>query len=133
MMKKIKILVFLLIAFSFVNQSSAQVKGINKPEKDTVFVFKSSRPLLQKNSFDDENTWAWGVDFLLSNSGFGLGAFYQHIIGKDLFIFASLYVSGARNTDELELPNYQYQRYVPNLKIEISKAQFLFHKFSQVF
>ncbi len=113
MIKRIQILALLVFGFLFYSQSNAQIKGIEEPKKDrdTVFVFKSPRPLLQNNGYDDENTWAWGADFLLSNSGFGLGAFYQRLIKDDLFAIASLYISGARNTDELELPNYEQNRY----------------------
>ncbi|OGU17393.1 MAG: hypothetical protein A2X61_05725 [Ignavibacteria bacterium GWB2_35_12] len=102
---KSKIIRFSTISFLFIIASATawgQVKGEDvKPyNPDTVFIYESPRPLVTPASKKPALDEAWGVDLIFSNSGFGIGSFYQYNITKDLFSFASLYISGARNTDE---------------------------------
>jgi len=86
----------------------SQVKGEEvKPfNPDTVFIYESPRSLVTPASKKPALNEAWGVDLIFSNSGFGIGTFYQYNITKDLYSFASLYISGARNTDEFEYYDY---------------------------
>jgi hypothetical protein len=99
--------------FMSFNIISAQVKGddVKKFNPDTVFIFEPARPLINPETKSNILNKAWGVDLLFSNSGFGLGFFYQYNITKDLFSFASLYISGARNTDEFEYYNWETGQY----------------------
>lgn len=95
---------------------NSQVKGLSGESgiKDTIFVFQSPRPLIQKDENKDLNE-AWGIDILLSGNGFGFGFFYNREIFTDWVVFGSLYLSGARNTDELEYYSYTRNIYfVPN-------------------
>ncbi|TAL70041.1 MAG: hypothetical protein EPN82_05365 [Bacteroidetes bacterium] len=104
----IKSILSVLIFNLFITYPSSytfgQVKG--EPAKsfnpDTNFIFQSPRPLINSNPNSNSPRRAWGIDLIFSNSGFGVGTFYQYYIAHDLFSFASLYISGARNTDETE-------------------------------
>jgi hypothetical protein len=82
---------------------SAQPR-IQKPDnpQDTNYTFESPRPLLKASPEFRSLNKAWGLDLLFSNSGFGAGFFYQIKFAKYYNAFASLYISGARNTDEFE-------------------------------
>ncbi len=94
----------------------SQVKGLTEEsiKKDTIFTYYSPRPLIQKNNSYEFNS-AWGLDIILSGNGFGFGLFYNREIYTDWFVFGSLYLSGARNTDELEYYSYSRNIYfVPN-------------------
>lgn len=72
---------------------------------DTSIVFKSPRPLITQDFNQPAKTKYWGLNLVLSNNGFGIGAFYELSIMSNTSIFASLYLSGARNTDEIEYYN----------------------------
>ena len=111
----IKIFVFIIITGN-VYKAHSQIKGQETPEPkvDTVFVFTSPRPLINHHEISGEMTDAWGLDMLLSGNGFGLGVFYQKKFSENWFAFASLYISGARNTDEMEMWDYSNQQsYIP--------------------
>lgn len=69
---------------------------------DTNIVFKSPRPLLTHQIKDSKKNKFWGFNLILSNNGFGIGAFYEYFLSKNTSLFANLYLSGARNTDEFE-------------------------------
>lgn len=98
------------------NALYSQDKGEPEPKfnPDTTFIFYSPRPLINPNQSPDAFKNAWGIDLLFSESGFGMGAFYQKTLAKDYFGFLSLYISGARNTDEFESYDENYQLRVPN-------------------
>lgn len=78
--------------------------------QDTVFVFTSPRPLIAdaNSTIIDKNVG--GGDILLSNSGVGLGVFYERIIDEDWKFVSELFFSPVRNTDELEYL-FDYNRY----------------------
>jgi len=44
----------------------------------------------------------WGVDILISSSGFGLGTFYRRLFTPDLFGFVNFSVSEAKDSREVE-------------------------------
>ncbi|MCL5991895.1 MAG: hypothetical protein M1419_07315 [Bacteroidetes bacterium] len=98
--------------------SLCQVKGeeVKSFNPDTVFIYESPRSLVTPASKKPAQNEAWGVDLIFSKSGFGAGSFYQYSITKDLYAFASLYISGARNTDELEYVDQYGNTFVPNKK-----------------
>jgi len=100
----------ILLDFS---SSISQIKGIEYPEeeKDTVYTYVSPRPLIYNPEAPEEVKSAWGIDLVFSGNGFGLGGFYQRKFLKDWCFFSNLYFSGARNTDELELYDWENQKY----------------------
>ncbi|MEK9136189.1 MAG: hypothetical protein AAB393_03625 [Bacteroidota bacterium] len=57
---------------------------------------------------------AWGVDILISNGGFGLGAFYRREFNEEWFGFASLSISESKDDREVEqFDLYTNTSYVP--------------------
>ncbi len=107
----------ILLLFFALSTASAQIKGKEPPEynSDTVFIFESPRPLISDNELGRQLKNAWGVDVLFSENGFGIGFFYEKYFSKDWAGIASLYLSGARNTDEFEYWDpYRGEYRVPN-------------------
>ena len=98
----------LLVAFAFLLmifcEANSQIKGEEPPvfNPDTTFVFKSPRPLIITDINERELKSAWGLSLLFSNSGFGLGLFYQVRLAHELYLFSSLNFTGARKNDEIE-------------------------------
>lgn len=80
----------------------AQVTGEDPEAFDSTIVFESPRPLLDVDAKRKPATSAVGIDLLFSQSGWGLGGFFQTKLADNLSVFAHLGFSGARNTDELE-------------------------------
>lgn len=98
-----KILIIGLLACFAVSIAPAQQKGgsVRKFNKDTAFVFSSPRPLILS---DEEARFKdfMGFDLLLSENGFGAGYFLKKQFTPNFSAFMSLYISGAKNTDEFE-------------------------------
>lgn len=93
----------LLLASNFNNFANDTSFVYNYPfQFDTNIVFTSPRPLLTHHIKDLQKNKFWGLNLILSNNGFGFGAFYEYYFSKNTNIFANLYLSGARNTDEFE-------------------------------
>mgnify|MGYP001773443664 CR=1 FL=1 len=79
----------------------AQVAGLPTPEMpDSLFVFESPRPLIVA---DRGMPPSWGIVLVFSGSGFGGGVAYQQGLTQAVAWSAELTVSGARNSDELEV------------------------------
>ncbi len=99
------ILIFINTCFvsSFANESSTW--NNYSMQFDTNIVFKSPRPLITNDFNQPTKRKFWGFNLVLSNNGFGIGAFYELSILNNTSLFASVYVSGARNTDEIEYYN----------------------------
>lgn len=97
-------LAVVIVFFALFGSLFAQEKGEPNPgfNPDTVFIFNSPRSLI--NSDDDNSGMksAFGADLVFSENGFGGGVFYQRNLGGNFFGFISLYISGARNTDEFD-------------------------------
>lgn len=68
---------------------------------DTVFVFPSPRPLIEQRQRQIVRSIV-GANVLFSQSGFGLGFFYQYPFSDILWGFVDLGISGARTTSEFE-------------------------------
>jgi outer membrane protein W len=111
------LLTLLIVVNSYIN-SFSQIKGKETPgfNPDTIFVFNSPRSLIYSET-KNEITSAWGIDLMLSDNGFGLGMFFQENLTSDWIAFSSLYFSGARNTDELELYDRATNRFIVEDKI----------------
>ncbi len=118
-------LFFLLIAVTL----RAQVPGVppsvpdlpeSVPAEDSTYIFKPARPLIDSNALRTKLDNAFGLNVLFSNSGYGLGFFYEHKLASTLSAFIDLGISGARKGDEFEVyntdPNSVHFRtyYVPN-------------------
>lgn len=102
-----------ILFFAAATLLTAQEKGETYPEfnPDTVFIFNSPRSLIAP---DDEYSGirsAFGADLVFSENGFGGGMFYQRNLGANFFGFVSLYISGARNTDEFDYYDYNTGTY----------------------
>jgi len=82
--------------------AAAQVTGEDPEAFDSTIVFESPRPLLDVDAKRKPATSAVGIDLLFSQSGWGLGGFFQTKLADNLSLFTHLGFSGARNTDELE-------------------------------
>ncbi len=111
--------VILLFSINFLNNNKAyaQIKGVHPPEfnPDTVFIFQSPRPLISDVELGKQLLNVWGIDLIFSGNGFGMGLFYNKYLNKDFALIATLYISGARNTDEFEYWDYTKGDYrVPN-------------------
>ena len=107
-MSKLFIIVSIFVLGFGIPKLEAQIKGEESPEynPDTLYIYTSPRPLINQEEISGEVKQAWGLDLLFSGNGFGLGLFYQKAFTEDLFAFASFYISGAKNTDEFELYDY---------------------------
>ncbi len=97
------VIIFLFIGNEFL---IAQVAGREKePEfnSDSTFIFKSPRDLISKGDKTKVKANSYGIDILLTESGFGAGLFWQRqLMGGSMVLFANLAISGARNTDEFD-------------------------------
>ncbi len=105
------IYITLIIIFSSFFTVKAQQPGDKGGtfDKDTIFVFKSPRPLL---TYEDRNAKlndATGLKLVLTESGFGFGMFMQRQINDDFAWFFDFFLSNARNKDELERYTYDQE------------------------
>lgn len=118
MNKVINIATLIFSIFIIVQENSySQIKGEkpSEPSKDTIYVFDSPHPLIDEIAISEKFRKFLGLDVILSNSGFAFGVHYQVILEEDLFLFANIFASGARNTDEFDIYDPVRNRYlVPN-------------------
>lgn len=99
-----KLILSVLIIGTLFTKSFAWVDVLHNEygfQFDSNIVFNSPRPLISKE-ISSNNSKFWGLSLILSNNGFGVGGFYEQFIARTSSIFANLYISGARNTDEFE-------------------------------
>lgn len=124
---------YLLLTFvvfmTLAGTAYSQVTGVppstpDMPESaqgsDSVYVFTPARPLIDTNRLRTALPQAFGLNVLFSNSGYGLGFFYERKFSQTLSGFFDLAMNGARKGDELEVfnrdPNsvHYLTYYVPN-------------------
>ncbi len=102
-MLRFLIILFLgLIGYSI---AFAQIKGepVKPFNPDTVFIFESPRPLIKVGDSESSNVGdMWGFNLLFSDNGVGAGFFIQWELDNSTQMFTNLYISGARNTDEID-------------------------------
>lgn len=133
---KINIILVIIILFPFALKS--QIAGEEPPEfnEDTLFIFESPRPLIDYDKVSGNINDSYGIDILISNSGFGGGLFYHYYLNQDWLLFADMFISYSRNGDEFERYNYveNYWR-VPNkvsrlyrLPVNFGIQRFLFRE-----
>lgn len=84
------------------------------PRRDSSLVFTPANPnLIQKATYEPFRN-AWGVDIMLSNNGFGAGAFLRHEFSDELSGFVQLAISDVKDDGEIEYFNqYTGQSYTP--------------------
>ena len=84
------------------------------PRRDSSIVFTpASLKLIQKTTYEPYRS-AWGVDLLLSNNGFGVGAFYRHEFSDVLAGFAQLAISDVKDDAEIDyIDPYTGTSYTP--------------------
>ena len=116
-MKKIVLIIklYILLISSVIAQHPADTLPINI--EDTVFIFTPARPLI---TTDATETLLYknivGMNLLFSNSGVGVGVFYDRFFNKNYKLITEIYFSGIKNSDELETI-WDYDRFtyiVPN-------------------
>ena len=114
-MRLVKTLALLLLVFLTVpGIAYAQVTGVPpstadipqpSPADDSLYVFAPARPLIDTNRLRTTHLDAFGFNILFSNSGYGLGFFYERKINSALSGFFDFGINGARKGDELEIFN----------------------------
>ncbi|MBI3585733.1 MAG: hypothetical protein HY088_01220 [Ignavibacteriales bacterium] len=82
--------------------------------RDSTIIFTPSNPdIIQKSTYQPLRN-AWGVDILISNNGFGGGAFYRHEYTDELSGFISFAISDVKDDNEVEFFNqFTGQNFVP--------------------
>jgi len=89
------------------------VTGTSSIPDDTLFIFQPARPLIDSVGISAEYHDALGFDVLFSNSGFGVGGFYQHNYSTKLSGFINLGITGSRSGDEFE----EYDSYANDWRV----------------
>jgi len=84
------------------------------PQRDSSIVFTPASPnLIQKTTYEPYRS-AWGADLLMSNNGFGIGAFYRHEFSDVLAGFVQLAVSDVKDDAEMDyIDPYTGTSYTP--------------------
>jgi hypothetical protein len=84
--------------------ANAQIKGVPEEDDkiDTTFIFESPRSLITYSRIDGSVNYAYGIDLLISDSGFGTGVFFHKYFTESFLGMANLYISGARKGDEFD-------------------------------
>lgn len=107
----------LFIALLYTSILTAQVESDRIVKKDSMFVFKPSKPLQLYGEEQSSISAALGADISFSTSGFGLGFFYHKFLNDENLLTGSFYVSGLRNTDEFEYWDWNTGQWVVPYKI----------------
>lgn len=113
-MKRMFLIILTLLLLSTEIYSQNEIAQY-KSNYDTTFIFTPGRKLQTMSEQMGLLNNAGGIDLLFSNSGFGLGGFYQYFMDDITKIGARFFISGARNTDELEFYDYfTGNSFIPN-------------------
>jgi hypothetical protein len=100
---------FFIFFFTF---SSVQAQRIT----DTTIIFTPSKPnLIQAQSYNPSKH-VWGFDLLLSNNGFGMGAFYRYEMTDEMSLVMNFAISDVKDDAEVEQYDYYGNSYIPNKK-----------------
>jgi hypothetical protein len=105
-------ILFLLSACLFFSNSLAQ----RLTTSDTTIVFTPSNPTLIRLQSYRPLVHAWGLDILMSNNGFGLGAFYRYEMTDELSIMVNFAISDVKDEAEVEQFDYFGQSIIPGKK-----------------
>lgn len=109
------LVLFYTIFLTNISYSNDETLSASLPiQFDTTIVFQSPRPLLSNQIKTLTKPKFWGLNIILSNSGFGFGAFYEVYFWKNTNLFINLYLSGVRKTDEFEFYDpYTGELFIP--------------------
>jgi hypothetical protein len=88
---------FAALATVCTTMSAAQVGRATSADSTKDFVYGTATPAEQEDPHNQ-----WGVDFLISTDGFGLGGFYRRLFTPDLTGFVTLSVSESKDSQENE-------------------------------
>lgn len=69
---------------------------------DSAFIYKPAQPFEIYNPDAKFINNSLCLDIIFCNSGFGVGTLFTHSFDKENLLFANFYISGTRNTDEIE-------------------------------
>jgi hypothetical protein len=81
---------------------------------DTTIIFTPSNPNFMHIQNYKPATRAWGIDLLLSNNGFGLGAFYRYEMNDELALMFNFAISDVKDDAESEQYDYYGNSIIPN-------------------
>jgi hypothetical protein len=115
-MRRTTLLISILLATSI---AGAQTNtGNDLPTQSIVFSpaikLDTSHVSSDMQGTDPSYRNAWGLDVLVSNDGFGLGAFYRREFTEDLFGFVTFSISESKDEREFEQYNpYTFQSFTP--------------------
>jgi len=119
-MKKNILLIILNILLTITISAQQSNDTTYSSAKDTIFIFTPAHPLI----IDAEtqtllyNNIA-GIELLFSNSGVGVGFFYDRIFNNDYKLITEIYFSGIKNSDELAyLFDWDRYDYIVQYKIK---------------
>lgn len=81
---------------------------------DTSIIFTPSDPNLIRAESYKPTLHAWGLDIMLSNNGFGLGAFYRYELTDEFSLMFNLAFSDVKDDAEVEQYDYYGNSIVPD-------------------
>ncbi len=93
--------------------AAAPAMGQELPASDTTIVFTPAQPLTVGAEESAILTNSWGINLMLSNNGFGFGAFYRKRETADLSWSASLAVSDVKDDQEVTYYDIYGRSYSP--------------------
>lgn len=82
--------------------NTGQISGIGKTSYGDSLAVNDGQPL-RPNAF--------GLDFLISNGGFGLGTFFRHEYSDDFSAFIDFSISEAKDDDEVQFYDFYGRSY----------------------
>lgn len=106
LLKRNLIFIYVLFVFQFIlsNVSYSQITGEEEIfTADSVIVFESPRPLIDTLASSGKYNSAYGAHIIFNTAGFGLGGFYEYKLNENYTMSVDFMMSGARNTDEIEV------------------------------
>jgi hypothetical protein len=104
----------LLLVFPFLLFTHASSQ--TRKRTDTTIIFTPSNPNLIHEQSYSPTVHGWGADVLLSNNGFGLGAFYRYEINDELSLMFNFAISDVKDEAETEQYDYWGDSYIPHKK-----------------
>lgn len=128
-------LLYLIVNINQTQDIRAQVTGESGTfSSDSLITFTSPRPLIDTLAVTGNYNNAYGLQILFTNAGFGLGGFYEYKLSESLSFTTDILLSGARNTDEVEVTDiYTGRIFVPyklnrvyNFPLTFGLRKFLF-------
>lgn len=118
---KRRVLVVLLGVFAF-----AVASGQIEQPPDSAIVFQPSKPELIRQSGYSPSSHAWGFDIMISNNGFGGGAFYRNEFSDEFSGILTFAISDIRDDTEVEFFDYFGNSFVPGKKNRLLMIPLIF-------